>query len=375
MKKILHLIDTLAIGGAQTHLLAILKCADREKYSHVVYSLTNELDIGREIENLGIKVISLNLQESLKAKRWGVVVRVISKMLKDEKPAILETHLTWSRIFGTIAFLVVGKKKIISFEQGDIYNTGWQYRIANFLASFFIDVFVVCSNAVKEWVIKNYWFLRRKVVVMHNAISTEVFSPQSDSGNFRKALGISQDEITICSVGSLGTGIDKGMNYCIDAMSELSKKYKNIRLLIAGDGALRGELEKQTERLGLKGVVRFLGFRRDIISILNSIDIFMLASIFEPFGIALIEAMAMEKPVVGSASGGIPEIIEDGINGFLFAPRNSKDLAEKIDRLIGDEKLRKEIGVKARRTVEERFEAKKYVKQLELLYDGLLVKE
>lgn len=372
MKKIVHLIDSLAIGGAQTHLLTILKCIDRKKYFHIVFSLTDNMDIAKEIESLGIKAISLNLQESLKKKRWTVVIREVSKMLKEERPVLLETHLTWSRIFGTIAFIIIGKKKIIAFEQGDIYNTGWQYRLANFLTSSFIDVIVVSSNAIKKWISKNYWISGSKVVVMHNSILIEFFKPKGDRQSFRQMLGIGKDEVVLGSVGTLGTGVNKGMNYCIDAMSILAKKYSNIRLLIVGDGELRNALEKQAKDLGLEGAVKFLGFRRDVDLILNAIDIFVLASPFEPCGIAMIEAMATGKPVVGSASGGIPEIVEDGVTGFLFIPKDSTSLAKTLERLIEDEKLRKEIGIKARKRAEEKFEAKKYVRQLESVCAGLL---
>ena len=372
MKKIVHLIDSLGIGGAQTHLLTILKCADRERYFHAVYSLTDALDTGREIENLGIKVASLNLNAFLKEKKWIATIRAISKMLKDEKPDILETHLTWSRIFGTMAFLAVGKRKVISFEHGDIYNTGRQYKTANFLVSFFIDVIVVPSNAIKEWICKNYGISQHKIEVMHNSVLTEHFKPQGDRENSGKILGAGESEIVVGSVGTLGTGIDKGMNYCIDAMSELAKKYKAIKLLIIGDGELRGKLERQVRDLALENVVSFLGFRRDISSILNAIDIFVSASPFEPCAIAIIEAMSMERPVVGSASGGTPELVEDGVTGFLFIPRDSKDLSEKIDKLIKDDRLRREMGARARRRVEEKFEARKYTKRLETIYASLL---
>jgi len=372
MKKIFHLIDSLGIGGAQTHLLTILKCADRKKYCHVVYSLTDELDIGREIEGLGIRVLSLNLRDPLKKKRWIIAIRTISEVLKDEKPDILETHLTWSRILGTIAFLVIGKRKIISFEQGDIYNIGWQYRIANFLVSFFIDVIVVPSNAIKKWVHENYGISQRRTVTIYNSVLTELFKPQGDRKNLRGTLGLGQDEVVLGSVGTLGTGVNKGMDYCIVAVSELAKKYNGIKLLIIGDGELRGELEKQVRDLGLGNVVNFLGFRRDINLILNAIDIFVLASPFEPCGIAVIEAMSMERPVVGSASGGMPELIEDGVTGFLFTPHDSKDLAEKIDKLIRNERLRGEMGARARKNVEEKFEARKYMERLETMYVSLL---
>lgn len=369
MKKIVHLIDSLVIGGAQTHLVTILKCVSRKDYFHIVYSLTDELDIAGEIEGLGIRVISLDLKGSIKRKRWGFIIRVLFRMFKEEMPDILETHLTWSRLFGTIAFVMSGKKKIISFEQGDIYNISWKYRLTNFLTSFFIDVIITNSNAMKKWICKNYGIFHGKVTVMHNAILTDFFRPRDDDGSFRKNLGIGQDEIVIASVGTLGKGINKGMNYCIDAMSILRQKHKNIKLIIVGDGELRGELEKQVKDLKLEGVVKFLGFRRDIDLILNATDIFVLASVFEPFGIALIEAMSMEKPVIGSDSGGIPEIIENDITGFLFTPKDSKQLAEIVDRLIKDEKLRIEMGIRARKAVEQKFEAKNYVKLLETIYD------
>ena len=372
MKKIVHLIDNLVIGGAQTHLLTILKCADREKYSHVVYSLTDELAIGCEIESLGIKVLSLNLQDFLRKKRWVAVARGVSKMIKEEKPDLLETHLTWSRIFGAAASLMTGSKNMISFEQGDIFNTGWQYTTANFLASFFMDLIIVPSAAIRKWVNKNYLIPLHKMRIMHNAVLTDVFKLRPDRQDFRKALGLGKDEIVVGSVGTLGTGINKGMDYCITATAELSKKYSGIRLLIVGDGILKEKLERQARDLGLEKAVKFLGFRRDISSILNAIDIFVLASPFEPCGIALIEAMSMERAVIGSASGGTIELIDNGVDGFLFPPRDSKALAERLERLIMDEKLRKEMGMRARKKVEERFNANRYVLQLESLYADLI---
>lgn len=371
MKKIVHMIDSLAIGGAQTHLLTILKCADRESYTHAVFSLTGELEIGREIEELGICVVSLNLQESLKKRRWGVAIRAIAKMLKDERPDILETHMTWSRILGCAASLISWRKRIISFEQGDIYNNNWKYRLTNFLASFFIDAMITNSNAMKDWIVKNYGIADKKIIVMYNSILTDFFKPKGNYKDIRDTLGFNQGEIIIGSVGTLGKGINKGMNYCIEAMSYLVQRYKNLRLVIVGNGELRADLENMADNCGLRNIVKFLGARRDIDLILNAIDIFVLASPFEPCGIALIEAMSAGKPVIGSDSGGIKEIIQDNITGFLFSPGDSKSLARVISRLIEDKELRSRMGIKAREYAKEKFEARQYVQRLESLYASL----
>ena len=372
MKKIVHLIDNLAIGGAQTHLLTMLKCADRRKYSHIVYSLTDEMPLGGEIEDLGIEAVSLGLREPLEKKKWAVAIGAVSNMLKDEGPDLLEAHLTWSRIFGTIASLITGKKRIVAIEQGEIQNTRIKYKVANFLASFFIDVLIANSGAIKRWLSANYWIPGRKITVMHNAVLTDFFKPKGPSGEFKMGLGLRADEVVITSVGTLGTVINKGMGLLIDAVSLIAKKGTRVKLLIVGDGKLKAQLERQVSALGLGDAVRFLGTRRDIDMILSATDIFVLASVFEPFGIALIEAMSMARPVIGSNSGGIPEIIEDGANGLLFTPGDPEDLAEKTLRLIRDAGLREEMGSMARKSVEERFNAGKYVRDLESIYDGLL---
>lgn len=367
MRKIIHLIDTLDVGGAQTQLLNIIKHFNYKNYEHMVYSLTDKLTMSKEFLKASIPVFSLGLDEALKKRRWFQIINQITSMLRKEKPDILEMHLSWSRIFGTIGSVLTGKITIISFEHGDLYK-GWKYCLVNFILSFFINKIIACSYALKYWLIKNYKIPSRKILVMHNAVSLEEFKPVDINYDRRMEFGFSKNNILIVSVGTLGKGINKGMDYLIRAVSELIKKNININLLIVGEGELKEELIILTNELGILSAVKFLGKRRDIKNILNIADIFVLASIFEPFGIAIIEAMAMAKPVIATNSGGIPEIIRDGENGLLVEPRDYHTITEKIEILINKPDLRKRLGEEARKTVIAKFNIQQFVKNLEELY-------
>jgi glycosyltransferase involved in cell wall biosynthesis len=144
-------------------------------------------------------------------------------------------------------------------------------------------------------------------------------------------------------------------------------------LLIVGDGPLRKQLEMATRQLMMDQAVVFTGIRQDVFSLLQTSDIFVLPSQDrEGLGVALIEAMAVGLPVIGTNLGGIPEVIEDGENGFLVSPRNPEQLAEALKKLVNDQTLRTGMGLRGRQMYEEKFTLPRMIRQIETLYDHFL---
>jgi glycosyltransferase involved in cell wall biosynthesis len=136
--------------------------------------------------------------------------------------------------------------------------------------------------------------------------------------------------------------------------------------MVIGDGPLRGELESLAESLGIR--VEFLGHRSDAINIVRTLDVFVLASTRESFGLTLIEALSQEVPVVASRTGGVPEIVDGETTGLLAEPGNPEDIAEKVCRLLEDPELAHRLAEEGCKSVRSRFSAEAMLDRTQDLY-------
>jgi glycosyltransferase involved in cell wall biosynthesis len=169
----------------------------------------------------------------------------------------------------------------------------------------------------------------------------------------------------------------KGHRFFLRAAFEVIKVFPNTEFWIAGDawpddGTYAAGLLDMVQQLGLEGRVRFLGYQDDIIRFMKSIDLLVLPSENEPFGRVLIEAMAAAKPVVAFRGGGVTEIVDDGSNGLLVAPRDVAGLASAIQTLIADRTLAQAMGKAGRAKVETDFTVASHVERLQEVYRSAL---
>jgi glycosyltransferase involved in cell wall biosynthesis len=166
----------------------------------------------------------------------------------------------------------------------------------------------------------------------------------------------------------------KGHEYLIEAVYRIAEEAPDARCLIVGTGDDRyGEmLARLTREKGLDGIVIFAGFQPDVSPYLAAFDLFVLPSVMEGFGIVLIEAMAMAKPVVATSVGGIPEVIDDGVTGFLVPPRDPESLVRKIRFLLAHPEVRAKMGEAGRLRVLARFSTERMIGELQRLYGELI---
>jgi glycosyltransferase involved in cell wall biosynthesis len=155
-------------------------------------------------------------------------------------------------------------------------------------------------------------------------------------------------------------------------MAMVTKKAPGVRLMLVGDGPDRHSVESLIKHLDLKEQVFLTGFRSDVANLLRCSDVVALVSQTESAPLTLLEGMSSGLPVVATSVGGIPEIVEDGVNGFLVQPKSPESIAEKILELNSDRDLRRRLGEAARRTVLERYTAEKVVSQYLDIYDKVL---
>jgi glycosyltransferase involved in cell wall biosynthesis len=150
--------------------------------------------------------------------------------------------------------------------------------------------------------------------------------------------------------------------------------HPELHFVLVGDGPLRESLQQRSESLELDGVVHFVGLQEDVRPYLASMDVFMMSSMFEGLPLALLEAMAMNCPVVATGVGGIPGVIRHGINGYLVEPCHPEALARMTSELLASEATRQSMGLAGRKTIEKEFSLQRMTQQLEATYTDVLEK-
>jgi glycosyltransferase involved in cell wall biosynthesis len=363
--NILHVISRLPVGGVENQLLMILKNYDGRKLFPLVCSLSDKGEIGREIEDSGIEVISLN---KLKHRFDWTIVKDIYNLIKTKNVKIVRTHQYHANLYGRLAAWLAHVPCIIASVH-NVYTIDKKIhrRIINKFLARFTDKVVAVSNAVKKEVVKYDGLTEEKVIVIYNGIDINRFL--NTTGNLiRSELGLSQEVPIIGTIGRLTP--QKGQKYLLEAVSRLKEKFPQIVLLVAGDGPLRDELKNYATSLGIMENAIFLGTRRDIPSILSAVDIFVLSSVWEGLSNALIEAMAACKPIIATDIPPNREILEKV--GILIPPENSDAIADSIEFLLHNKTLADNLCTAAKERALSSFNIKTTVKQYTDLFEDIM---
>lgn len=239
-----------------------------------------------------------------------------------------------------------------------------------------VDRVLAISEVIHKNVLDTTPITPDRVVTLHDAIDTNVFSlQQADRQKVRNELGLRNDIVLIGFVGRFSPG--KGHEELLEAARIISQKDQNVHFLVVGEASHGEQRYEQKIRalsrsLGIERTVTFAGFRDDIPDVMAAFDIFAFPSHAESFGVVLIEAMAMERPVVSTNCDGVLDIVVDGRTGLYVQPRRADELAVALMQLIADPLLRDQMGKAGRKRVEELFDQRKQISTLEGIYEELL---
>ena len=282
---------------------------------------------------------------------FPAIVKIIRACLKDDIQVIIANHGReyWP---AALATKIAGTKIVFIRHQMDRLKKTTCWLVNNH-----VNRVVAVSGAVRDALIES-GISREKIDVIYNSISLERFNPGTVERNtVRRELGIEGDTILIGSAGSINQG--KGVFDLLSAVHRLMEKYPNVRLIFVGDGPDRNRLEQEAQRLSMHHKVIFPGERKDMERMYAAMDIFVLPSTCrEAFGMVLIEAMAMGKPVIATPMGGIPEIVDDKVNGILVPPQDPGAIAHAIVTYIEDGEFSSKVALEGRTMVEQKFSDK-----------------
>lgn len=381
-KKVLILITKSNWGGAQRYVFDVASNLPKDEFDVEVMAGSDGILI-QKLNDLGISAngnLSIGRDVSI-SKDIKAFFELIS-ILKKNKPDIL--HLNSSKIggLGTLAGRIAKVPRIVFTSHGWAFNENRSFiskLIIKFLHWFTVYLShetIAVSNNLKEQM--SLWpKISNKISVIHNAIRVEpIFSKVNAENELKKASPILRDRmnsldpkktIVIGTVGELHH--IKGYNYAIQAIDELIKSDKikksglNILFTIIGTGEEKEKLEKMIADLNLKDNVILLGYVKDAYQYFKSFDIFLLSSLSESFGYVLLEAGLASLPVVATAVGGIPEIIDDMQTGVLIQAKKPNEIKHALDFYLSHKTVRKEHGVALQQKVIREFSIEKMISQ------------
>ena len=308
-----------------------------------------------KIPNLGRRFRKLG-------ERWSMGVLALSALLR-EKYDLLHIHKPFDLPLGCVVKKFKGTKLILG-------SHGTDFFAGDRLFARGVDTSVSCSEYNSQLVAGRYGI---KPEVIYNGIDPQVFRPLPlPDKELQRGFSLSEEDKVIIYVGRL-IGL-KGLKVLLKAVASI-KNRSGIKLLIVGDGEDRSSIQALGERLGMSKQVLFAGFvpHSELPRYYSLARIAIFPTLAdEAFGISICEAMACGVATVATRVGGIPELSQDGVTGFLTQPGNEADLAEKIQLLLSDEKLRLEMGERASQRVQQHFTWEKVADRLQKVYAHVL---
>ncbi len=352
--KIVWWIDHLGVGGSQKVLSGIIKGASEIASHQAIVCLNDRVDLRllKRIEELGVEVRISN--------KWKLVTGITLIQtwwwLRRGKYDVAVTFLYFSDIVGLFLSRLSGVSRLISSqESSNDHYTEWHCRLLRY--SLKLANVIVLNNDSYRREISRYIPVDSEVRVIPNGLDLPDYQCSVNESKIRHDLNLPDRTCLIGSIGRLSR--EKGLDVLIDSLGRLDQV--NVHLLMIGDGNEKGQLDKQAGKLGLSDRVHMLGYRTDIKELLNTLHVYVQPSRFEGMPMAILEAMVMGCPVVATTVGGVPQMIRDGVDGWLVPPQDSKQLAIAISNVLADPIEAHKRAISARNRIVEEFSLGKQV--------------
>jgi glycosyltransferase involved in cell wall biosynthesis len=385
------------VGGSFVSLYHLIHGLDKSKYTPIC-AFYSENKYTRMLEHEGVEIIQLRPRHA----RTDSVKRKVSQYIRPNSMKRIRNSKLYAHYLNTIYFFattipssltlyrILRRKNIdwVHANSGLVHNrdaiiasilrrvpcichirtsSEQTISITDKILSRFVAKFICISKAVKNGYEKQA-INPRKMSVVYNGVDLRHFNPKMVSNTFLNEFNLENDSVAI-----LGRIIDwKGHRYFLEAAQLVLRTRPSVIFFIVGEGPDEASLKEQAQSLGIAKSIRFTGPRGDIPDLLNSMTVIVNPATSDSFSRTMLEAMAMQTCVIASDTGGIRELIVHNKNGILVPPKNPRILAEKILTLLDDAALRHRLRSSARKTIEETFDIRYNVAQIETVYESIL---
>jgi glycosyltransferase involved in cell wall biosynthesis len=366
----MYVVDHLKIGGAQTHLVQLLSRLDRRRFAPLVCALKNQGDLRPAVEKLGVPVLDGGLGRTLMGPGGVRVVARLARLFKTYRVDVAHAYLFHPNVLTPVAARLAGvRATVVSKRSLDRYPSLLP-RLAVKAGNRLAQRVMVNADAIGAFVAAEEGCPRSKMVLIPNGVCEDALQVTADGTAKRRELGLPLNARVVGAVSRLAW--KKGIRHLIAATPRIVESVPHARVVIAGDGELRAELERDAAKLGVRDRVMFLGSRSDTVELMAAFDVFVLPSVVEGMSNALLEAMAAGRPVVATDVGGNPEVVVDGSTGLIVPPGDADQLAAAIQKLLDAPELAAEMGAAGRLRVIEHYRIDVMTRRIEQLYESLL---
>ncbi len=361
--KLCHLVD-----GSTFNILLYnsIKYSDRSVFEYIVITLQPEGKLQEQMAELGVRSFSVNY-----SSKWQILSTIwrLFRFFRREKIDIVQTHLLASSLLGLSAARLARVPVTIftghHSHEVPLYNRKLLTYIDGLCGRLLSKYTIAPSNDMKNILIRCQKVPARKIEVIPHGFDLSSLRNAAKMGNdIKKELNI-EDKIIFGAVGRLFWV--KDFENLINTFAEVAKQRNDIVLLIVGEGGEKEKLQNLVESYQLKAKIIFTGKRNDIAAVMNSFDVFVHTALAESFGMVFIEAFALGKPIISTKVGVAPDIVEDGVNGFLVREKNQKELSSAMLKMLDVKSKWQEMGERAR-LIAENFAVQKTQAQCDDFY-------
>lgn len=366
--KILYVVPCLLVGGAEIMLYQLLRHLDRTKFA--VYTVCTHArgELADRVEQSVDGFYDLSLSHQTEGGKNKEILQIIDRHRIDI------VHFSNSEALFFLSFTLKLKRpriRIMNWVHCDILFFDRLYHYAYKRFGQTIDHTIVVNQHMRQYLINQKQVKPDRVTTVLNGIDLDMFSADGSGGKgLRRQYGISDDRMVVSFVARLS--IEKNPVQFVRIAARLHKFFPQTLFIIAGDGDLRRNVEKEIAKHNLQSVFLLLGFVNKVSEILAMTDLFISCSLTEGLPINILEAMAMGVPVIAHAVGGVGELIKDGHNGFTVSQIDAELYSEKANQLIKDENLRAQISKKARQTVRANYDIRKTAEKMMAVYSKIM---
>ncbi|MFA6525916.1 MAG: glycosyltransferase family 4 protein [Candidatus Buchananbacteria bacterium] len=365
--RILYVITQGELGGAQIYVETLAKAA-RKRSDEVIVATNknNDKHLRSTLEPSGVKIWPLgHLVQPISPWSDCMAVFELAKLYQNTKPDIIHLNSSkagvvgsfaaiWTQLFHKTGFRLIYTAHGWVFNEPMLLLKKWLYIFLEKITAPIKDKIICVSEFDRQIGVKSRIAPAAKLIAILNGIDPNDINllPRTES---QIALGLSEfnNELILCAISNFYPA--KGLNYLLEAVKILKEQGVACRLAIIGEGALRPQLEQQIKELHLEHYVIIAGRLNQASRYLSAGDIAVMSSVKEGLPYFPLEAMAAQLPVVATNAGGLPEIIDDGITGFIVPAQNPIALAKKISLLASNPQLRQQMGEAGYNRVKENF--------------------